>query len=344
MLADQRTLGQGVIQLTKRFPRAARVALGSSDVAMAKTIALVLSAYATLDQSLPALTGRSGPSPRVTRMRTALLARRTPAGGFGYEFPVVTRWGRYGEGEPNLVATVFALQGLADAAELGGDDEAGAAALDVARFALDHFTAETSFLAYHAGSRVLVHNANALACGQMARSFRAAGTDPPDEVLAAARLTVEAQRADGSWPYADHPRCQWVDTFHTLYILDGLDELGRADPGGPWRQSFDRGLGFVHGQCLSHRGPLERPGREDHVLEGHTVGTALGFFARRTADRETLATLLDAAAALALPDGSFAARAAGGVARGPAYPRWVNAHMLLGLAAAARALDPRSAR
>lgn len=321
---------RGVIQATRRFPRVAGVLFGPSDVSMAKTVALVLSAYALLDQA---------PTARVARLRTDLLARRTPSGGFGYEFPVVTRWGSYGQGEPNLIATTFALQGLADAAELCEDEEAAASGLEVARFALDYFGAKTSFLAYHAGSSILVHNANVLACGQVARSFRSAGSDPPDEVLVAARLTLEAQRPDGAWPYAEHSRCGWVDTFHTLYILEGLHEVARADPDGPWKDSFDRGLAFVYRRCLSDRGPLELPDREDGPLEGHTVGTALSFVARRTTDHDLLRTLLHAADALSCADGSFAAHASQGVSYGPAYPRWVGAHMLAGLAASATALD-----
>jgi len=324
---------QGAIQITKRFPRMASVVFGRSHVAMAKTMALVLSAYAILDGQ---------PSARVRRLRTELLARRTPSGGFGYEFPVVTRWGSYGRDEPNLVATTFAMQGLTDAAEIARDGDAPAAGLDVARFTLEYFGASTRFLAYHADSSILVHNANVLACGQIARSFRAAGSDPPDEVFTAARLSLAAQRPDGAWPYADHPRCGWVDTFHTLYILDGLHELADADPDGPWKQSFDRGLAYVHGHCLSDQGPLELPDRRGRPLEGHTVGTALSFFARRTTDHGVLRTLLAAADALALPDGSFAAHATDGNGFGPAYPRWVGAHMLVGLAASAAALEGRS--
>jgi len=321
---------QAVIQATKRFPRLARALFGSSDVAMAKTMALVLSAYAVLDHR---------PSARVSRMRAQLLGRRTPSGGFGYEFPVVTRWGSYGEGEPNLVATAFALQGLADAAQLAGDAEAATSSLDLARFALSHFCVQTSFFAYHQGSSILVHNANVLACGQVTRAFRGAGLDTPDEVFAAARLSVDAQRPDGAWPYAEHPRCGWIDTFHTLYILEGLHELARTDPDGPWVDSFDRGLTFVYTHCLTDEGPLELPDRNDRPLEGHTVGTALSFFARRTTDRNVLSSLLRGADALVRDDGSFAAHASEKGGYGPAYPRWVGAHMLAGLAAAAAALD-----
>ncbi len=333
ILGASAVTAQGAIQVTKRFPRVASAVFGHSHVAMAKTMALALSAYAILDEH---------PSARVRRLRTDLLARRTPSGGFGYEFPVVTRWGSYGQNKPNLVATTFALQGLADAAEVARDGDAPAAGLEIARFALEYFGATTTFLAYHANSSILVHNANVLACGQIARSFRAAGSEPPDQVFTAARLSLAAQRPDGAWPYADHPRCGWVDTFHTLYILDGLHELAHADPDGPWKQSFDRGLAYVYGHCLSDHGPLELPDRDDRPLEGHTVGTALSFFARRTTDHSVLRTLLAAADVLALPDGSFAAHATDGNSHGPAYPRWVGAHMLVGLATSAAELEEQS--
>jgi hypothetical protein len=46
--------------------------------------------------------------------------------------------------------------------------------------------------------------------------------------LAATRFTVRRQRPDGSWPYGLDARDQWVDNFHTGFVLVALREIGRS--------------------------------------------------------------------------------------------------------------------
>ena len=51
------------------------------------------------------------------------------------------------------------------------------------------------------------------------------------------------QRPDGSWPYGEQPGLQWVDGFHTGYVLEALLACERAGVGdvGP---ALERGLAF----------------------------------------------------------------------------------------------------
>ena len=67
-----------------------------------------------------------------------------------------------------------------------------------------------------------MHNANLLACSVVVRTS-ALRDEPLDERVAAAVATsVEAQRADGSWAYSAGPVGDWVDNFHTGYVLESL--------------------------------------------------------------------------------------------------------------------------
>jgi len=70
--------------------------------------------------------------------------------------------------------------------------------------------------------REVVHNANLLACSAVVRTS-ALRDEPLDERVAAAVATsAEAQRADGSWAYSAGPVGDWVDNFHTGYVLEAL--------------------------------------------------------------------------------------------------------------------------
>ena len=84
----------------------------------------------------------------------------------------------------------------------------GDAAREAASFLVDHMLdndEDSPFFRYVQEERELVHNANLLACSVVVRTS-ALRDEPLDERVAAAVATsVEAQRADGSWPYAAGP-------------------------------------------------------------------------------------------------------------------------------------------
>ena len=96
---------------------------------------------------------------------------------------------------------------------------------EAAAFLLDHMLdsdEDRPFFRYVPEERELVHNANLLACSVVVRTA-ALRDEPLDERVAAAVATsVEAQRADGSWAYSAGPVGDWVDNFHTGYVLESL--------------------------------------------------------------------------------------------------------------------------
>jgi hypothetical protein len=98
------------------------------------------------------------------------------------------------------------------------------------------------FFGYVPGGEVpLVHNANLLVCGALARLH---GMDPNPQAEAAIRealgTTLALQREDGSWPYGEVANYAWVDNFHTAYVLDGLWRVKSAF--GVGAAELERGL------------------------------------------------------------------------------------------------------
>src|SRR5947208_3350284 len=68
-----------------------------------------------------------------------------------------------------------------------------------------------------AGSATPIHNSSMLLAAAAAR------VGDGKAVATAARavaFTIARQRPDGSWPYGEGPGLDWVDGFHTAYILD----------------------------------------------------------------------------------------------------------------------------
>ena len=199
-----------------------------------KAIGLVASAYARLDATRDA--------GRWLEWLAQNHAGEKGTMAWGYHFPVETRFFSYPAHSPNTIATSFVAQAFLDGYELVGDDRFGDAAAAAATYLERHMAAESGgrvFFRYVPGHDELIHNANALACAVLARAARLVGVAGWLELARTAlRTTLAAQRADGSWPYAEGPRGGWVDNFHTGYVLESLAHFPEAE------EHRDRGLDY----------------------------------------------------------------------------------------------------
>ena len=75
---------------------------------------------------------------------------------------------------------------------------------------------EEAFFAYYDGSRVPIHNASLLVASMFARR------EHEDDALPALRYSLARQRPDGSWPYGERSGLDWVDGYHTAFVLWSL--------------------------------------------------------------------------------------------------------------------------
>jgi len=218
-------IGRRVLtQAVKLSPVNLRTALRIAPAWNAKAIALVASGYARLW----AAHGDENARTQARRWLTWLVEASTADTGlgWGYHFDVQTRFFSYRSGTPNVIATSFAAHALLDGHELLGDpewSEAASRASDFLVTSLLQEDADRSYFRYLPVERELVHNANLLGCSVLARTSLLTGRDDlPAIVRRAIECSVEAQRPDGSWPYAEGDGHGWVDNFHTAYVLEAL--------------------------------------------------------------------------------------------------------------------------
>jgi hypothetical protein len=216
-------LGKRVLtQAVKHTPLNLRPLLRIPIAYNAMAIALVASGYTRL-----AASGDESAAASARRWLDWLVENRTggDASAWGYHFPVQTRFFGYDRGTPNAIATSFAAHALLDGLELLGDLRYVPPLRAVARFVSDELLVESSspYFRYLRGEEELVHNANVLVAGFLARACRALDDDdiatPVSETV---QTTLASQRDDGSWPYAEGPGHGWVDNFHTAYVLESL--------------------------------------------------------------------------------------------------------------------------
>jgi hypothetical protein len=266
-----------VIQLVKRSPFDLRPLLGIPPGQNAVSLAWAASAYA-LNGFLP--------EPEADReLRRALdtlerLRCRTYSEPcWGYHFDFQSRVFFYPKTEPNVIASVYAGMALCDAHERLGDPDLLERAYGVGRFLLARVPQTSdppgAFFGYLVGDRSPIHNSNLHVCSLLARLHALTG----DDRLAGAaregvRWTTARQRDNGSWPYGERRGLEWVDSFHTGYVLDALDaclQAGLLDGS----DALDRGLNFYRSRMFLPNGTPKYFEHQTYPIDMWSVAQAI---------------------------------------------------------------------
>lgn len=242
-LFNHRVPRLGFTQLLKRCPVNFRRPLLVPREQNPKGIAVFLAAHVRLFRLGMATEAE------VRALAARLLELRSAGQAYscwGYNFDWQTRTYLVPRFTPNIICTTFAANALLDAHEQFHDPAWLQAAQSAASFLLEglNLTREGECLcfSYTPLDRSQVHNASLLGAALLAR-LHACQPHPPfaAHARAATRFALSRQRPDGSWPYGESARQQWIDSFHTGYNLMALDRVRL-------------GLGFVDCESAIHRG------------------------------------------------------------------------------------------
>jgi hypothetical protein len=343
-IARGRRARQAAIQSLKRLPVNPRPMLGVPRQEHVKGLALCASAYAQLSRK-PG--DRWNVLARAMASRLAARALRTDdEAAWGYDFDVQTRWGFYRRGTPNAIATSFAVNGILDARPDGGGRELAQAAI---RFAVRHLAAggDARHFTYYPGATAEIHNASALLADAIGRVLP---WPCPERALArgAVERLLEAERPPGCWPYGEQPGLEWVDGFHTGYVLVALHRWDRSEPDPAVSAAVARGLDFYVSRLFELDGAPRHSVNSLYPIDIHAASTAIWTLsllrerderALPTAERVLRWTLRH----LRRDDGRFAFQLRRRVQLTVPYIRWSDAHMLLALATYDRAASPPAA-
>jgi hypothetical protein len=330
---------QAVVQSFKRSPVDLRPLLDVRPRRIAKALGLISSAYALLDQAGACMPARD----RGLALLDWLAAHRglsTDPRAWGYEFDVQTRWAFYPARTPNVIVTTFVGTACLDWYERGG----GEARLEVAGQAAEWIVEALSvddgrrrYFGYVPGVTTLIHNANALAAGFLARYGRLSGDDVAvASARRAAQVVVDAQRPDGLWPYGEGASLGWIDGFHTAYVLGGLLDVWEATDDDSLVPVLERGTRQYAARLFDGATPRFSD-KSLYPIDVHCASSAIDYFARagrldaRYVDM-AWNTATWAVGELYDPSGAFYYQLTRWYVNKIAYIRWSDAHMLRALA------------
>ena len=344
-MARSPRLRQLAIQAYKRLPFSPPAPFRAVSAANAKVLGTALSGYATAagrrvegaGEAMVDLEGRLGE-----------LNLREGGAAWGYHFDAQTRHLFYDRETPNAIATCFVVNGLLDAHEATGRPNSGELALAARPFllALGRERPEGWCFSYVETGSELIHNANLMVCGTLARLDALA----PDEriaepVAAAVETSVRAQRADGLWPYGEANNLTWSDNFHTAYLLEGLHRVGER--WGLGREALARGTAAWRERFFEPGGWARFYPDRRYPLETHSAASAVDLLCL-LGDEGSLALATSIAETgireLWLEDeGCFAFRRSRQGLNRRIFMRWTNAPMFKALGALCSSLEQREA-
>ncbi len=274
--------------------------------------------------------------------------RAQPAWGYPFDWP--SRYGLFRAGTPLITTMPYCYEAFEAGHDATGDPSYVATMEGIARFAYEGIPTtrvgdDADASAYTPFDRTQVVNASAY------RAFllTAAGLRfVRDDWLDAARRNIAyvllSQLEDGSWPYATDVRADFIDNFHTCFVLKNLFKVFALTGDVALRKSIVDGYAFYRRRLLDDSGlpvPFARRPRltlHRRDLYDYAEGISLAHLLRlelpeAEAVRERLVE--DLVARWQLPDGHFVTReSALGPNRVP-YHRWAQAPAFLALASVA---------
>jgi hypothetical protein len=221
-----RSLRIAATQALRRLPWNIRPLLGISKDYNPKGLGLLLASYARLAKATGDQRHEAKAQAIVERLQT-LASSGWSGRCWGYNFDWQSRAFFVPAGTPTMVNTCFVANGFLDTYDLAGD----ASRLQLARSCCDFVlrdlkrwdAEEFSAFSYTPIDDTRVHNANMLGAALLARVYSHTGEDILQETAARmVNYVMSCQLPHGGWRYAETSYQDWIDSFHTGFVLESL--------------------------------------------------------------------------------------------------------------------------
>jgi hypothetical protein len=169
---------------------------------------------------------------------------------WGYPFSWVTRNRTLKTYTPIITTTPYVFEALLHVQRLQPRDEWRELLASTARYASDDiddrpFPGGGRTCAYLPGAEYNVVNASAYRAGMLAQAATFFGrAELVQTVLPNIEFVLHAQNADGSWPYAKDGVRDFVDHFHTCFVMKGLAKVYFANGDKKILDALKRGADY----------------------------------------------------------------------------------------------------
>ncbi|MBK6641395.1 MAG: delta-aminolevulinic acid dehydratase [Bacteroidia bacterium] len=231
-LRSHKLIRFGTQQFVKRFPLNLRPLLLIKKGLNPVTIGLCIQAYTSLAKNKnitpDELNAKANP---LINQLTNLIPKGFKGACWGYDFDWESRYAKIPSYQPTIVATGIITNALFEFYKFTGNK----AALDLCKSAcnfllndINRFVDkdESICFSYSPFDNIQVFNASMKGVRLLSQVYSV--TKDPELYLIAkkgAQFVINYQQKDGSWKYAALNKGEWIDNYHTGYVLDCLHEF-----------------------------------------------------------------------------------------------------------------------
>jgi hypothetical protein len=171
---------------------------------------------------------------------------------WGNHFEYQSRGGRITKGVPSVVWTGLIGHAFLDAYDCFDDEAYFKIAESICTFILNDLPltayGETIHIGYTPEAKYgynQVHNSSVIAAGLLARVYaRNKNIKLLDLAKKAIGFTVSHQLSDGAWFYGENPKFQWVDSFHTGYVLESVHYYSIYSGDETYQSALEKGFHY----------------------------------------------------------------------------------------------------
>ncbi|HXE98646.1 MAG TPA: hypothetical protein VN642_19745 [Dongiaceae bacterium] len=272
------------IQGMKRSPLNLRPLLGIKKGHNPKGIGLFLWGYAKLY--------KTDPRPEYFEKTERLLdlleqLKSTGYSGncWGYNFDWQSRAFYVPKQTPTIVNSAFIGHALLDTYLHTGNKKALEMAVPIKDFILNDLNRSeekgTICFSYTPLDHTAVHNANLLGASLLIRLYPYTNDKRlKDTGLASLAYTMNHQKPDGSWYYADTSFQSWIDSFHTGFNLQSIQYFLEEGFAEEYRPAFARGVDYYAQNFFLADGTPKYYHDRIYPIDIHSPAQALVFFSR----------------------------------------------------------------
>ena len=212
---------------------------------------------------------------------TGVTSSGEPTKAFGYNFDWQSRVFYAPKGTPTIVPTAFAARAFVESYKLFGEEDDLEFAKEICGFILNeletpHRNEDEICFSYKPNDTSLIYNASLLAGETLAAVGAIISSDEMRDAAAKAmRYVLRRQSEDGSWLYGPGSKHQWIDNFHTAFVLSSLDRINENLGNKEAEAAIKKGLSYWIEKFFLDDGTPKYFDRETYPIDIHSAGAAI---------------------------------------------------------------------
>ena len=198
---------------------------------------------------------------------------------WGYNFEWQAKAFNVPIGTPNIVTTYFVSLAIYKLGLLTNDSSLQKQALNSAFFMQEHLMRKVNnnyVFNYVPNYDAFVHNANLFGAYWCLLSGKINNDrDLVDKSISAIEFTINDQNSDGSWVYGHQSHHKWIDSFHTGYNLELVNEINKILDISKYREVINLGYQYYLEKFITMDGRVKYFNNSIYPLDVHSYAQAI---------------------------------------------------------------------